>query len=108
MGCLLFQFPPSFKYDSGALELILKNLKPQFNNVVEFGNYGWWNKDVYDALEANNIIFCSVNHPQLPEDITITSSIVYVRLHLNPQVFYSPYSVEFLLSLHAMLINNTK
>ena len=107
MGCLLFQFPPGFKYDEDTLELILKSLKPQFKNVVEFRNPSWWNKEVYDALNANDIIFCSVNHPQLPEDIIITSPTAYVRLHGNPQLFYSSYSDEFLLTLHNTIAKNT-
>lgn len=108
MGCPLFQFPPSFKYSEESLELILKSMKPQFNNVVEFRNEGWWNKDVYDALKANNIIFCSVNHPQLPEDIIITSSTVYIRLHGKPQLFYSSYSDEYLLNLKNILDKKNK
>ena len=106
MGCLLFQFPPGFKYDEDSLELILKSLKPQFKNVVEFRNPSWWNKEVYDALNANDIIFCSVNHPQLPDDLIITSSTAYVRLHGNPQIFYSSYSDEYLLSLHNSIVEN--
>jgi len=108
MGCLLFQFPPGFKYDEDSLDLILKSLKPQFKNVVEFRNPGWWNKEVYDALKAHDIIFCSVNHPKLPEDIIITSSTAYVRLHGNPQLFYSAYSDEFLSTLHNTLVKNKK
>ena len=108
IGCLLFQFPPSFAYDEDSLELILKSMKPHFKNVVEFRNPGWWNEEVYDALKANDIIFCSVNHPKLPEDIIITSSTAYVRLHGNPQIFYSSYSDEFLLNLHNSLVENAK
>ena len=108
MGCLLFQFPPSFKYDENSLDLILKSLKPQFKNVLEFRNPGWWNKEVYNALKTNDIIFCSVNHPQLPEDILLTSATAYVRLHGNPQIFYSSYSDEFLLTLHKTLVKNKK
>ncbi len=108
MGCLLFQFPPSFKYDKDSLELILYSLKPHFKNVVEFRNAGWWNNEVYDELKAKDIIFCSVNHPQMPEDIIITSSTTYVRLHGNPQLFYSSYSDEFLLTLHNTLLRNNK
>lgn len=106
LGCLLFQFPPSFKYDEDALELILKSMKPQFKNVVEFRNTGWWNDEVYEAFKANNIIFCSVNHPKLPDAIITTSSAVYVRLHGNPEIFYSSYSDEFLTNLHNTILKN--
>ena len=107
LGCLLFQFPPSFKYDEDSIQLIIKSLKPHFKNVVEFRNPGWWNKEVYDELKANEIIFCSVNHPQMPEDLIITTSTAYVRLHGNTQLFYSAYSDEFLSTLHRTLVKNT-
>ncbi len=106
LGCVLFQFPPSFKYDEKLLELILKSMKPQFKNVLEFRNAGWWIKEVYNALKTRDIIFCSVNHPQLPEDIIINAPTMYVRLHGNPQIFYSAYSDEFLLTLYTSLETN--
>jgi len=59
-------------------------------------------------LKANDIIFCSVNHPQLPEDIIITSPTAHVRLHDNPQIFYSSYPDEFLLTLQKTLVKNHK
>ncbi len=108
LGCLLFQFPPGFKYDEESLELILKSMNPQFKNVVEFRNAGWWIQEVYNALKDRDIIFCSVNHPQLPEDIILTTSTVYTRLHGNPQLFYSGYSDEYLRTLQTTLMNNTK
>ena len=106
MGCLLFQFPPSFKYSSEALELVLRSLKLTFKNVIEFRDVSWWNKEVYDAFKANNIIFCSVSHPRVPEDIITTSSTAYVRLHGNPKIFYSSYSEAYLSNLHHILMKN--
>lgn len=108
LGCLLFQFPPSFKYSKESLAFVLKSMKPGFNNVVEFRNEGWWNKEVYDAFETNKVIFCSVSHPKLPEDIIVTASTAYIRLHGNPQIFYSSYSDEYLQNLHDILAKNKK
>ena len=106
LGFLLFQFPPSFKYSSELLELILASLKSSFTNVVEFRDPSWWNKEVYDAFKAKNIIFCSVSHPRLPEDIITTSSTAYIRLHGNPQIFYSSYSDAYLSNLYNLLVKN--
>ncbi len=74
------------------MELILKNLKRGFQNVVEFRDSSWWDKKIYKSLEENEIIFCSVNHPKLPDDLIINSGTSYIRLHGNPQIFYSKYS----------------
>ena len=108
LGCILFQFPPSFKYSKELLELIINSLKSSFQNVVEFRNTSWWNPEVFNAFKENNITFCSVNHPQLPEDIIVNTSSVYIRLHGNPKIFYSSYSEEYLKSLHNRITQNVK
>ena len=108
LGCLLFQFPPSFKYTEERLDLVIKNLKKGFNNVVEFRDSAWWNKNVYDTLAENKIIFCSVNHPKLPKDIITNGEVTYIRLHGNPEVFYSKYSDEELKELHSAVIKKRK
>ena len=94
LGCVLFQFPPSFQYTPQRLELIINNLNPEFKNVIEFRNNSWWVEEVYDEFIKNKIIFCSVNYPQLPTTIIETASTGYVRLHGNPKLFYSEYSPE--------------
>jgi len=49
-----------------------------------------------------------VNHPQLPEYIIVTDPTAYIRLHGNPQLFYSNYSDEFLINILNNLISNKK
>ena len=108
LGCLLFQFPPSFKYSTETLELVIKSLKSGYKNVVEFRHTNWYDQEVYDTLKKNNVIWCSVSHPKLPDDIIETTSTGYVRLHGNPEVFYSMYSEAYLLELHNKLTGNKK
>lgn len=107
LGCVLFQFPPSFKYSSEALDLVLKSMKSEFTNVVEFRNESWWNDSVYEAFRSKNITFCSVSHPKLTEEIITTSPTAYIRLHGNPQIFYSSYSDQYLQILHDTLIRKS-
>ena len=71
-----------------------------FSNIVEFRNSSWWNEVVSKSFKENNITLCSVNHPKLPEEIIATSASIYVRLHGNPNIFYSSYSDSFLSNLH--------
>src|SRR5690606_31791839 len=89
-----------------SLQLIIKSLKNSFRNVVEFRDVSWWNEEVYDSFKANNITFCSVSHPELPEDIISTNDTVYCRLHGNPQIFYSSYSHDYLSNLYSLLKKN--
>lgn len=94
LSCVLFQMPPSYSYTPERLELVIKSLDPEFKNAVEFRHVSWWRKEVYDALSENQIAFCSVSYPGLPEDIISTAEMGYVRLHGNKRLFYSGYSWE--------------
>ena len=94
LGCVLFQLPPSYHYTPERLALILTNINPDFDNVIEFRNTSWWTKEVYQAFIQHKLIFCSVNYPKLPTDVIATAKTAYVRLHGNPRLFYSEYSYD--------------
>ena len=97
LGCVLFQFPPSYQFSLEKLSQIINNLNLKFKNVVEFRHESWWNQEVWDAFLDNNITFCSVSHPQLPQTIFKDFPLIYIRLHGIPKMFYSSYSSEELL-----------
>ncbi|MDR6762221.1 uncharacterized protein YecE (DUF72 family) [Flavobacterium sp. 2755] len=99
LACVLFQFPPSYYFTSERLQQIISNLDLKFQNVIEFRHKSWWNQEVWDAFMVNNITFCSVSHPQLPQTIFTDFPLVYIRLHGIPQMFYSSYSLEELLQI---------
>lgn len=103
LGCILFQLPPTIKYNEDKLQQIINTLDPRFRNVVEFRDPSWWTKKVYDALGANNISFCSVSHPAMPEPLIANTSTIYLRLHGVPDMFHSAYDTEFLSQLHELL-----
>jgi len=94
LGCVLFQFPPSYSFTEERLHNIIANLNPKFQNVIEFRHVSWWIDEVWNLFMKNNITFCSVSHPQLPETIFDTFPLVYIRLHGTPKMFYSGYSSE--------------
>lgn len=100
LGCILFQLPPSFSYSEERLNLIITSLNPDFKNVVEFRNESWWRQDVCDALAVSGITFCTVNYPKLPTAVVATTTTGYVRLHGNPRLFYSEYSIDELQLLY--------
>ncbi len=99
LGFVLFQLPPSFDYSPEKLSSILNSLNTDFKNVVEFRNASWWIPEVFDALRAKGIIFCSVSYPKLSGEVIATTPAVYVRLHGVPKLFYSGYSPEKLQKL---------
>ncbi|HHW17563.1 MAG TPA: DUF72 domain-containing protein [Firmicutes bacterium] len=87
LGCLLFQFPWSYRPSPENLDYIvsLKDKVPYAEIVVEFRNSQWANRDVYDALEQAGLGFCCVDEPDLkglfPRVALVTSRIGYVRFH---------------------------
>lgn len=94
LGCVLFQFPPNYSFSEEKLQNIINNLNPKFKNVIEFRHESWWIDKVWDLFMKNNITFCSVSHPQLPETIFDKCPLIYIRLHGTPKMFYSGYSSE--------------
>jgi uncharacterized protein YecE (DUF72 family) len=96
LGPVLFQMPPSFHYDEEKLERIINSLDPLFNNVLELRHVSWWRNDVYKTLADHNITFCGMSHPTLPDDVIQNTPSVYYRFHGVPNLYRSPYAIEFL------------
>lgn len=96
LGPVLFQMPPNFQYSNEKLERIIKNLNPSFNNVLELRHVSWWQDEIYKKLAANNITFCGMSHPTLPDAVIQNTPSVYYRFHGVPDLYRSSYSIEFL------------
>jgi uncharacterized protein YecE (DUF72 family) len=93
LGCVLFQMPPSFSYTEERLALLLKNLSPEFNNVVETRHLSWWNKEVIDAFTAHHITFSGISYPSaLPDEVIQNNEPVYYRFHGRPVLYKSLYT----------------
>jgi len=107
LGCILFQFPPSYDYNKEKLNEIVRNLNPNFKNVVEFRHESWWNDEVWETFLIHDITFCSVSYPKLPQTIFTESKLIYVRLHGNLDMFYSHYTLAELNNLKSK-IDETK
>ena len=92
LGPILFQFPPRFIYTEERLRRILDNLDPNYINVVEFRHKSWWAEEVYTQLAKQHIIFCSMSHPQLPDEVAGNGKLIYYRFHGVPDLYFSLYS----------------
>lgn len=87
LGCILLQFPYSFKNLPANKEHLLR-LKEGFASiplVVEFRHRGWIREDVFKLLEEHDLGFCCVDEPRLPglppPLVRATNRIGYVRFH---------------------------
>lgn len=107
LGYVLFQFPPGYDFSEEKLNHVIAAIDKNFKNVVEFRHVTWWNPQVWETLSANNIVFCSVSYPNLPETIFTDFPSVYVRLHGVPKLFYSVYGPLKLKQLKDAISNDT-
>lgn len=94
LGPVLFQMPPSYRYSEDNLERILKQLKGDFINVLEFRHTSWWREEVFSILRSEGVVFCSVSFPGLPEELVETSNKVYIRFHGKEGKYRYRYSKE--------------
>jgi uncharacterized protein YecE (DUF72 family) len=91
LGTVLFQLHPRTEYSEQMLERILTTLDLSFNNVLEFRHSSWWQPHVVKALRQNNITFCGISYPDLPDDAVKSSPVVYYRFHGVPELYRSSY-----------------
>ena len=92
MGCFLFQLPPSLRFNMEKLNEIIKQLDAERNNVIEFRHESWFTEEVYDKFKKNNIIFCIVSSPEMPETFAKTADDIYIRFHGKEDLYGSNYS----------------
>jgi uncharacterized protein YecE (DUF72 family) len=96
LGPILFQLPPSMKYDELLLKTIISQMNIMHANVIEFRHISWWRKEVFAALENANITFCGVSYPGLISDAVVDLPLAYYRFHGVPKLYYSSYEEPFL------------
>jgi uncharacterized protein YecE (DUF72 family) len=87
LGCVLAQFPYSFRYSADNLAYLqrFKDLMRDTPLVVEFRNVSWLNDRSLEWLRENNTGFCCVDEPALPKLMPtvaeVTGDIAYLRFH---------------------------
>ncbi len=91
----LFQMPPTFEFSEENLSRI-KNFFSNIhqNSVIEFRDPSWWRNEVYEVLKDLDVIFCSVDAPELPRDILETNGKIYLRLHGREDWYNYEYSTK--------------
>jgi uncharacterized protein YecE (DUF72 family) len=107
-GAILFQMPPRFIYTPERLDLLIENMRPGFNNVVEFRHSSWWTDTIKKKLNKNKIIFSGISHPTLPDEAVVNFKIGYYRFHGVPKLYYSSYDIETLKRIADSLLENKK
>jgi uncharacterized protein YecE (DUF72 family) len=87
MGCVLAQFPNSFKFNARNRDYVegFREKMGDLPVVIEFRNAGWLGEDVFSWLSRYELGFCCVDEPSLPNLLPpiaeVTSKIAYIRFH---------------------------
>lgn len=86
----LFQMPANFKFKPENMDRVRaffnsRSTKHQIaarkKAVIEFRDSSWWNNSALEEIERDNISFCSVDAPGLPNAIIALNDVIYLRLH---------------------------
>lgn len=87
LGCLLAQFPPSFKRDEESLTH-LEDLIRRFSRyslAVELRHSSWTERpETFALLESNGVAWCMIDEPKFRSsvgEVPLTSNLAYFRFH---------------------------
>jgi len=97
LGVLLWQLPPRFKFRKERLEefCVLLSTLPRskgLRHAFEFRDETWFCREAFRILEEFNFAFCIAHGSGLPFMETVTSDVIYIRLHGGQVLYGSNYS----------------
>jgi len=95
LGAVLFQLPPSLKYDISRLYNFVSKLKPELKYAIEFRHKSWYNENTYKILKDKNIalVWHDFNQEMITEK---TADFEYVRFHGFSGKYRGSYPKEIL------------
>ena len=100
LAVVLWQFPFSFKYDSGettaAFTYFVQQLPSIVKHVVEFRHNSWFKENVYALLDTNGVGFVINDLSRFPAAEVVTGKVVYIRFHGPTKLYASSYSMQAL------------
>jgi uncharacterized protein YecE (DUF72 family) len=81
LGPVLFQLPPRFGLDLGALGSFLELLPADGSCLFEFRNESWYVPDTFELLQEGGACFCTHDMPRLHTPRRAVGPAAYVRFH---------------------------
>ncbi len=96
IGPLLFQFPPTLKYQREVIANFLALLDQHFRTAIEVRHQSFHTEDFLELLITHNVALClsdtAGRYPSLFE--VLTADFVYIRLHGSRVLYRSCYTEE--------------
>ncbi len=81
LGPVLFQLPPRWRCNHARLASFLSSLSRDFRYAFEFRDPSWLEPATYDLLAQHGAALCIYELAGYRSPITVTSRLVYIRLH---------------------------
>lgn len=95
LALVLWQLPPSFKFDSiDKLTRFVGLLPPDTKHVIELRHTSLFNDEVYTLLNEHRVGFVINDSAHFPSVEVITSDVCYIRFHGPAKLYASLYSIE--------------
>jgi uncharacterized protein YecE (DUF72 family) len=109
-GPILIQLPPSYTQDNYfVLQEFLETLPQIHRYAIEFRHPSWYNEKTTQLLSKNHICWVTIDYPNLPRLINLTTDFLYIRwIGINGMYHQHSYEREdktyqLRLWLHAIL-----
>lgn len=81
LGPILYQLPPTIRYDDERLRQFLEGLPVGRRYAMEFRHESWHAPDVYAMLRARRVAYCISDSRDRPVHVVRTAAFVYARFH---------------------------
>lgn len=93
LGPVLFQLPPSLRYDGALFSDFAPLLAPLPMAAIEVRHTSWITDRFFDQLQSHRLAFCiSDTAGRYPYHEAVTADFVYIRLHGSQKLYASSYT----------------
>lgn len=93
-GPLLFQLPPTLKFDPERLDSFLNIIPTGIDNVFEFRDSSWYRQETFDLLDRHGASLCAHDMQGSTSPRVAVGPVVYVRFHGTGGKYVGRYSAD--------------
>jgi uncharacterized protein YecE (DUF72 family) len=81
LGVILWQLPPFLQKNPQRLDDFLRRLPKQYSHAVEFRHASWLDDEIFDILRRRKAAHVCLSSEGMPQNLTVTADVVYIRFH---------------------------
>ena len=108
LGPVLYQLPPSLKFNPERLASFLDIVPKDVTNVFEFREKSWYVEETFDLLERFGASLCVHDMPGSSSERIAVGPAAYLRFHGTSGKYVGRYSDESLLSWSDWLVGQVR